>query len=193
MVLGLTGKYCAGKNQVAARFEERGYRVIDVDRLGHEALKARKSEVLAAFGEGILGPEGEIDRKALGGIVFKDKNKLRLLESLVHPWMRDRVAETVKANPGGKTIVNAALLFPMRLDGLCDRIIVVEAPLCLRILRARKRDRQSYLRILRRILSQRKLIPQPSFRPADTISMENRGTPEELGTLVEAVLSRLPG
>ena len=69
IIAGLTGKYCAGKNTVAAMFEKRGFIHIDVDSLGHAALPEIKNEVVSHFGIEILDRD-EIDRKKLGSIVF---------------------------------------------------------------------------------------------------------------------------
>ncbi len=69
VVIGITGKACAGKNQYAKAFEELGARLIDVDRLGHQALEANKDRIIAEFGDSVAD-RGEIDRKALGAIVF---------------------------------------------------------------------------------------------------------------------------
>jgi len=193
MVLGVCGKYCAGKNQVAAMLAERGYRIVDVDLLGHEALEVMKNDIVAEFGGEILGPDRRIDRRALGGLVFRDRRKLGRLEGIVHPWMKARVREEAKRDPSEKVLVNAALLFTMGLDVLCDRIVVVNAPLCFRIRRALKRDRQSLVGVLGRVIAQRKLIPQPSFLPADTIIVENRGTLEQLKARVDTLAPRIFG
>jgi dephospho-CoA kinase len=192
MIVGVTGKYCAGKNEVVRIFEEAGYPVIDVDRIGHKALEARRAEVLRRFGQKILLPNGEIDRKRLGSIVFRRREDLKALEEIVHPDMVQSVTELTggpENRTAGRAVINAALLFSMGLDELCGRIIVVQAPLLERIHRGIKRDDLSTAAILKRIWFQRKLIPQPSPRPADTIIVENSGTQ---GTLREKIIRILP-
>ena len=91
MVLGLTGQYCAGKDAVARILERNGFRVIDVDRVGHEVLEERREEVAAAFGPGVRRADGSIDRRALGRIVFADPAALARHEAIVHPAMVERV------------------------------------------------------------------------------------------------------
>ena len=154
MVLGITGKYCAGKSTVAALFAERGFLHIEVDHLGHEALEHRRDEVAARFGSGVVGPDGSIDRRALGRIVFSDSTALRDLESIVHPEMVRIVGERISADPDGRLIVNAALLFRMKLDALCDSIVWVDAPLPVRVFRAMRRDGLGLLAIATRMRSQ---------------------------------------
>jgi dephospho-CoA kinase len=192
MVIGLCGKYCAGKNEAAAVFAENGFRIVDVDRLGHEALETAREEIAARFGPGVVVPGGGVDRKKLGAAVFADRRKLAELESIVHPLMVERVKNIVSER-GPRFVVNAALLFPMGLDALCDRIVIVRAPLLERINRALTRDSLGIPAVLRRIWSQRKLIPQSSFLPADTIIVENSGTRGSLREKVSSVISRLTG
>ena len=102
MVVGLTGKYCAGKNEAARVFAERGFRVVDVDRLGHQALEASRDEIAARFGPGVMDPHGGVDRKKLGKLVFGDRKKLRDLEDIVHPLMVSSYGFRVTGyGPGG--------------------------------------------------------------------------------------------
>lgn len=190
MTVGICGKYCSGKNEAARVFAARGYRIIDVDGLGHEAHEGRKEELTAAFGEGILAPDGSVSRGRLGRLVFGDRRKLRLLEEIVHPYMVERVKQ-ILSETSGPAVINAALLFPMGLHTLCDRIIVVRAPLPARIRRALERDKLGLPAVLRRIWAQRKLIPQSYLLPADTIIVENSGTRKDFGNTVSDLASRL--
>ncbi|MDR1932755.1 MAG: dephospho-CoA kinase [Spirochaetales bacterium] len=184
MIIGLCGKYCSGKSEAAGILGEAGFRVIDVDGLGHEVLAERPDEVTAAFGERILGPNGAVDRKKLGGIVFADSAKLKTLEAIVHPRVREKTAALLEASRG-PVVVHAALLFSGGLDKLCDHIIIIEAPLLDRINRGLARDSLGIMAVFRRIWKQRALIPQSSYLPADTITVRNSGTRKELR---EAVL-----
>lgn len=181
MVIGVAGKYCAGKSTVTDILADAGYRVIDVDRLGHEALARRVDDVRHTFGDDYIGADGAVDRKRLGSLVFRDREAMRRLEGIVHPEMVRMVRERLAGGPQGGadgargTVVNAALLFPMGLDALCDMVVWVEAPLALRLKRARERDGLSVQEILRRFWAQRELEPQPSSSDVDIHSVENRG------------------
>jgi len=210
MVIGVAGKYCAGKSTVTDILARDGYRVIDVDRLGHEALARRADDVRHTFGDEYIGADGAVDRRRLGGLVFRDREAMRRLEGIVHPEMVEMVRERLAGNhgpasasrggAGGRqgaaggtqggaggtqggaedhgprgTVVNAALLFPMGLDALCDMVLWVEAPLPLRLKRARERDGLSVQDVLRRFWAQRELEPQPSTSDVDIHSVENRG------------------
>lgn len=177
--MGLTGLYCAGKNEAAKVFVEAGFREIDVDVLGHEVLEEKKQEILDTFGCRILSPDGRIDRKQIGDIVFKNRGELEKLERILHPPMVERVKQILHQDED-PIVINAALLHKMNLDILCNRIVIIRAPLLERINRCMDRDGLDVFSTLYRIFSQRKLIPQSSMRRADTVVVENRGTRGEL-------------
>lgn len=206
LVIGIAGKCCAGKDEVVRWLKEQNWREINVDQIGHNALAVLHAEIVAAFGRGIVGSNGTIDRTLLGAVVFRERAELERLEAIVHPWMRERVAEEVRAFRAACTagaddsgdsrdgsawrglIINAALLVPMRLDALCDRIILVTAPLATRIARARARDGAAWRRIIQRLWTQRRLDTQARSSSADILMVENGSTREAL----YAQLSALP-
>lgn len=186
MVVGVAGKYCAGKSTVTEILAEAGYAVIDVDRLGHEALARRVSDIRKTFGEAYIAADGSVDRKELGALVFRSRREMRRLEGIVHPEMVEMVRERLAgAHPG--TVVNAALLFPMGLDALCDLALWVRAPLLTRLRRARERDGLPVSEILRRFWAQRELEPQPSRSDVDIHTVENRGGLDRLRAQLAAV------
>ncbi len=141
MVLGLTGRYCSGKSTVGSLLQEYRWHVIEVDGLGHQALEELKHEVTALFGEEILSG-GTIDRSRLGQLVFGNSRNRLLLESVVHPWMKQQCEKQIRKDQeaGINSVINAALLHYMELDGLCDHAVFVHAPLLQRFYRAKFRD-----------------------------------------------------
>jgi dephospho-CoA kinase len=148
MVVGITGNYCSGKDIASFQFQESGYRIIDVDRLGHEALSARKGEIVQAFGTAILR-NGQVDRKKLGEIVFADQGQKKRLEIIVHPWMVEQVKKEVQTD--GYFVINAALLVEMCLHVLCDFVLVVEVDQPSAVRRAVRRDHISKEEALKRL------------------------------------------
>jgi dephospho-CoA kinase len=129
-VVGLVGGIASGKSTVAGELEHLGAARIDADAIAHEVL--REPEVLAAlrerFGERIGEPGGGVDRRALGRIVFESPEALRILERIVHPRIRRRIAERLASQPPGAVVVlDAALLLESGLDRVCDVIVLVEA------------------------------------------------------------------
>jgi dephospho-CoA kinase len=140
MIVGITGGYCAGKSAASAVFRGLGYEVVDVDRIGHDALEAKRDEVAAAFGAGVLsraapcaadhkadgsGRGGaSVDRAKLGAVVFADPSARATLEAIVHPWMIRRVKEAVRGKR--RVVIDAALLVEMCLFPLCDAVLGIE-------------------------------------------------------------------
>lgn len=157
LVIGITGKACAGKNAYSSVFASFGFPVVDVDTLGHAALEQGKEAIVHAFGSDIL-TSGAIDRKKLGALVFSDPKKLKVLESISHPKMVaacKHLIEQARQQNKGAIILNAALLGRMGLADLCDHIVFIQAPLLIRFLRAKRRERLSWKRFLDRERAQK--------------------------------------
>ncbi len=186
-MLGVAGKYCAGKNAVVEVLKRHGYAEIDVDRVGHEVLQERRERVAERFGPGVLTPEGRVDRRALGARVFRDGRERRALEAIVHPAMVEEVARRVRA-ASGPVVINAAILIPMGLDRLCDRVICVSAPWWVRLARCLSRDRLSLPQVLARLVSQRGICLKPADRNVDIGYIRNVGDRQALEARVLAVL-----
>jgi len=137
-ILGITGGMACGKSEAACWLRRHfGMDEIDVDRVGHGLLPAMRAPLLAAFGDAILDSEGQIRRAALARLVFASDEALARLESILHPPMRDEVARILRAIPGDRpVIINAALLYRMRLEALCGAVLFIDAPRESRIARA---------------------------------------------------------
>jgi dephospho-CoA kinase len=129
VLVGLTGGIGAGKSVVATRLAQHGALVIDADRLAREVVAPGTdglAEVVAAFGPGVLGPDGALDRPALGRTVFGDPVARQRLESIIHPRVRARSAELVAAAPPGAVVVNdVPLLVETGIAGTFDVVVVV--------------------------------------------------------------------
>ena len=181
MVIGVAGKYSAGKDQVVKIVSELiDSDIIDVDALGHQALDEKKEDLRDVFGSDVLGRDGKVDRKALGAKVFGNDDKLKKLESIVHPVMREKVRDYIAGNPGKTVVINAALLFYMGLDSECDIVIWVTAPYCTRIRRAKRRDNISTRDAVRRFRSQRKLKHKQIGTNTDIYTIRNNSSVEHL-------------
>jgi dephospho-CoA kinase len=174
-ILGLTGVYCAGKNHTALLLKERGFEVLDVDKLGHGVIETERDAILKRFGRGILGEDGRIDRKSLGERVFGKPEELAALEGIIHPEVNRITAEWIEAHRGKPLAINAALLHRSSAFSRLDGIILVKAPLITRLLRARKRDRLSWGQLIKRFRSQREFTALYSAQNADIYIVHNRG------------------
>lgn len=189
-VLGIAGRYCAGKDAVVKILASRGFRSIDVDAVGHEALEERRDGIREAFGDGVMNADGSVDRRALGARVFRDPADLARLESLVHPLMVEKV-KALLSRERGKLLINAAILHRMGLHALCHAVLWITAPAPLRFLRAMKRDGLGPCQAWLRIGAQRGLRPQCNGPQVDTYTVSNRGSVRMLERAVDKVLSRI--
>ncbi|MEW6238768.1 MAG: dephospho-CoA kinase [Candidatus Omnitrophota bacterium] len=134
-VIGVTGNPGAGKSAAARLLEEKGARVISGDSLGYEMLRSGSPvfpALIQTFGEGILGADGEIDRTALGEIVFGSPEQLQRLNCIVHPPMLERIRGEIErfraSQEKGPLVVDAALLYEWGIEKWFDKIILVAAP-----------------------------------------------------------------
>ena len=188
-VVGVTGKYCAGKNAVCAVLKEMGFSIIDVDRLGHAALGETRERIAERFGSSVIGMDGDVDRRALGDLVFGDPEALAVLEAIVHPVMVEEVKNIVAESAAARICINAAILHRMGLHVLCTWIIWVTAPFTVRLRRAMKRDGLTIPQAVRRIVSQRQLSLQSLPHTVDIYTIRNRGSAASLTERVRETLA----
>lgn len=132
MRVGLTGGIASGKSTVSRLLAEQGAVVIDADQLAREVV-ARGTPGLAAvvaeFGDAMLTPDGELDRPAMGALVFGDEDARKRLEAIVHPLVHQRVAELeADAAPGDLVVHDIPLLAEGGRADQFDAVIVVHAP-----------------------------------------------------------------
>jgi len=151
MRVGLTGSIATGKSTVANMLKELGAYIIDSDEIAHDALKKTEKpykQILDAFGSSILDNQGNIDRKKLGSIVLNNKQKLALLESIIHPYVqqkRKEIEESIlQQNQKAIIIYDVPLLFEKHLESNFDKIIVVYVPKDVQIKRLMKRQNITY-------------------------------------------------
>jgi len=134
-VIGLTGSIGTGKSEVTRVLQELGAEVINADQVGHEAYTPHTDSwnaVVDAFGQGILQPDGEIDRRKLGAIVFADSGQMAKLNGIMHPRMADMVAEKIeqmRSRGVQVVVVEAALMFEAGWETLVDEVWATDSPL----------------------------------------------------------------
>ncbi len=174
-LIGLTGPYCAGKNYVAKLLEERGMEVLDLDKLGHQVIENEKNRIIEHFGTSILREDGTVNRGMLGKLVFGKPEELAFLENIVHPAVQVWTLDWIHDGSGKTKVVNAALLHRSEAFDEFQLIIIVNAPLITRLLRAKKRDKLSFKQLLSRFKSQKEFNSQYLKSNADIRIVNNRG------------------
>ena len=189
-VIALTGGIGSGKSLVANYFFSLGAEVIDADQLARQAIERGSDgfdQVVATFGDGIL-KDGDIDRRALGEIVFSDSEKLKALEAIVHPIVQQGLTEARKyMSEDGILIYEIPLLVETKAMEKFDAIITVEAPLEERINRLTKRGLMRS-EIERRIANQ---VSPEERKAVASFVIENDGEEEQLLRKVEAIWEEL--
>ncbi len=180
-IIGLTGNIATGKSSVMRRLEEHGALVIDADKVAHAVMEPggeAYEAVVEAFGPEILAPDGKIDRKKLGEIVFRNPSELRRLEKIVHPAVRRRIRNIISGARENVVVIEAIKLLDYGLaDELCDEVWVVTAPpqrQALRLMRDRGlSEDEAWLRINAQPPQEEKV------RRADVV-IHNSGSLEQL-------------
>lgn len=133
-VIGLMGGPGSGKSTVAKLFAELGCAIIDADRLAHDALQLDlvKQQVRERWGDAVFDTGGDVDRSALGRIVFADPAALQDLEAIIHPRVHEgRLQERKQHQADAKVVAiieDCPLLLESKLDQQCDKLVFVDAP-----------------------------------------------------------------
>lgn len=160
MIVGITGQTGAGKTTICDVFREKGFAIINADMITHTVQCAGSpclKEISECFKEKVITDSGELDRKAMAKIVFSDKSKLELLNSICYPYITCEVLNLIReySAKGHKFILlDAPTLFESRADDFCDLIISVIASEDSRLDRIVNRDGISRAEALKRMHSQ---------------------------------------
>ena len=193
IVIGLTGGIGTGKSEVARIFRELGAVLINADQIGHQAYTPHSEiwqEVVKAFGEEILQPSSEIDRKKLGSIVFADPDQLTRLNQIMHPRMARMVAQQVKElgeQGADVVVVEAALLFEAGWDSLVEEVWSTESPEDLVIKRLEARSGLSQEEAKKRIDSQ---MSAKERKSRSHVVVDNSGDLVDLERVVRSIWDR---
>ncbi len=172
MVIGVTGKYCSGKDTVVSFLRDSGFTEINVDKIGHDILEDKNKDIVKVFGRKILKENSSINRRKLGNIVFSDKEEMKKLELILHPAMINRVKENIK-DLNSKIIINAAILFKMGLEKLCNAVFYIKTPFFKRFLHALNRDSLTIRETLKRLINQKIICSKSKHNHVDIYYIRN--------------------
>ena len=191
--IGLTGGIASGKSVVSKLLAGRGARVVDVDKVAQETYRSGTegfAALRAAFGDQVVGADGEIDRRVLGGIVFGQPEELARLTDIVWPRTRARLEE-MKAEAAERTgvlVFEAAVLIEAGWWDLVDQVWVVTAPIGLARERLIARNGLTREQADARINSQ---MTNEERIPFADVVIENGGDLETLAKRVDAAWTAL--
>lgn len=196
-IIGLCGGIGAGKSTVALMLQSLGAAAIDSDQLSHEQLELPdvQEELRACFGEGVIDPTGQVNRKALADIVFQDDEALQRLQDIIYPRIEQRRVELTEAydsDPSVRAIVyDSPKLQEAGLDKLCFAVIFVDVSRAERLRRVSESRGWSEQELDRREKRQKPLDEKKAG--ADYIVGNNSTTADlrtELGRLLASILDR---
>lgn len=190
-IIGLTGGIGSGKSLVAARFAELGVTVVNADTVAREVVAKGEpalDAIRAHFGEDIVLPNGELDRRKLRGIIFNDPAQKKWLEALLHPIIRLRIVDQLHAAISPYAILESPLLLETDQHLLVEKIIVVDVDETTQIVRASARDGSDATQIKNIIASQ--MPRSEKLQKADFV-IDNSGSKESTFLQVESLDKKL--
>ena len=192
-VIGLTGNIATGKSSVSRMLKSLGACVHDADKIAHEVMRAGTNVfrgVVERFGSGVVGLGGEIDRQALGAIVFRDAEAMVELERLVHPAVVAEVLARLERCQAAVGVVEAIKLLEAGMRSYVDAVWVVSCP------REQQIDRLMRDRGLPQAEAELRVDAQPPQRAkiaqADVV-LRNSSTLKDLRAQVAVAWQAIPG
>lgn len=193
--VGLTGSIAVGKSYVSGVLSELGCRVVDADVVARRVVEPGAEglrRIVEEFGEGVLRPDGTLDRARLGAVVFRDEAKRELLNSLLHPLIIAEQDELLRRweqeEPRGVGVVDAALMIESGGHGRFDKLVVVHCRPEVQLERLVRRNGLSREEAAARITAQ---MPQEEkLRYAD-FKIDTSGSFEETRRQTEEVYAGL--
>ncbi len=195
LLVGLTGGIASGKSLVTRIFRDQGAHIIDADKIVHDLLSPGHhvcKEVLEHFGTSIRLPDGSIDRRKLGDIIFSHPEERAWLNQCIHPRVFEayhtQVMHLRERQPDAVVVLDAALLIETGYHRKMDKLVVVYAGQRDQVKRLMERDRFTLEQALARIASQMPLKEKRTY--ADYV-IENTGTREETERQAREVFEKL--
>jgi dephospho-CoA kinase len=189
VAVAVTGGIGAGKSEALRAFARHGAAVISSDEIVHDLLRSDedvRAAVRERFGDGVFGPEGQVDRGRIADIVFADPAELDWLERLLHPrviaaYLRWRDALASRPDPPGVCVTEVPLLYEVGGDTRFDAVVVISAAPDVRVSRQVRpmQDRE------------RRLIPDEEKLSRADFAYVNDGSLEELDQFVSGVVEKL--
>lgn len=195
MILCVTGPMAAGKNAASSILEKMGFVSIDADLIGHDAVEICKEKILEEFSSlaqknkiQLLNPDGKINRKNLGQLIFKNETLVKKQEEIVFPYINSVLEKFIDENSEKNIAVNATVLYKVNAMKKVEKILFIDSPGFVRFLRAKKRDKMKSIQIIERFFSQRFLFSQYKKTGIEIFRIVNCGNLSSLQKKIERVV-----
>lgn len=191
IVFGLTGGSGAGKSTVADALRNFGVYVIDADKIARQIAERGEPclrELCEEFGDDILEPDGSLNRRRLGDMVFSDSKKLKSLNRITHKYIKENIVSLLSVCDCRLAAIDGAVIIGSEIERLCDFMISVLADREVRIRRILERDSLTPEQAESRLKSQ----PEDNFyiRNSDYV-IYNNGSTEELNLEIRRVFEEI--
>lgn len=157
MIVGLTGGIGSGKSTAVKIFKELGIDSIDADDVAKNIIDSNKNArklFIEEFGDKYILKNNKINREFLREDIFNDKSKIKKLESIIHPIVREEIFKFIQKSESIYTIIDVPLIFETKSEDFYNKIVVVDCDTNTQILRASQRDNQTEESILKIIGNQ---------------------------------------
>ena len=191
MIVGLTGGIGSGKSIAGKMFEKFDIDVVDADNIVKNVLDKNnevKKGIANMFGDNFIDSNNEVDRKLLREYIFKNPNKKKELESIIHPIVKNETAKFINQSKSDYVLLIVPLIFETQSSKSYEKIIVIDCDEETQILRASARDKQSVESIQNIIKSQASRKERLSI--ADYVILNN-STIDNLGDQVKKVHKKI--
>jgi len=195
-IIGVAGPMAAGKNLVSDILSQKGFEVLDGDKLGHEVLESEKEKIITLFANevrkhniSLISEDGSINRRNLALIVFANKKNLLAYEAIIHPKINQLIEQKLDSSPKTSYVINAAMLHKISVIKRCSCVLFIDAPFILRFKRVRKRNKMPLRQILQRFYVQLQIFDKCKKLNADIYRVDNSGTQEHLEQKIEKALN----
>ena len=192
-VIGVTGGIASGKSNVCSVLKDLGYPVIDADEISFNLSKKGMpiyKAIRESFGDDYLMEDGEIDRKKLGKLNFKNSAAKLILNQISHPIILDEMKRQIGEYKDGLVFVEVPLLYEAKLEGLCDKVICVFLSKKLQVERLIEREGIDEDYALAKIHSQMDLYMKKSL--ADYV-IDSKGSFDETKAQVINIINEIKG
>ena len=185
LIIGLTGGIGSGKSVASDKFKSLGITVVDADVASRTVVEPGKpalKEIEDHFSSGIITAEGKLDRNKLREIIATDPEERKWLESVLHPKIGEQITKEISESTSVYTLFVAPLLLETNSQERCARVVVVDVPKEVQILRTAKRDKVSPNQVEQMVAVQ--MEREKRLKKADDVLL-NSGTIEDLEKQVE--------